>query len=198
MEKDYTIINGELYHWGVLGMKWGVRKKQPESQPQVDARSDDKKKYDNLRKKPLSEMSNAEIRAYLDRLNLERQYQAANPTKSEKTKRFIKTAISDAKTAYDAYQTVNNILKVFDGKGGSTESTKQKALDSYYTNTPKKPLTKNYHYSYYTNGDIGVSKSAMKKFHETDYTQYLKDVGKYYIDSSDVYTTTLPKKKKKK
>ena len=26
---NYTIVNGELYHVGVKGMKWGVRKKQP-------------------------------------------------------------------------------------------------------------------------------------------------------------------------
>lgn len=182
MNKDYTIHNGELYHWGIPGMKWGVRKKQPESKPQVDTRSDDQKKYDNLRKKPLSEMSNAEIRAYLDRLNLERQYQAANPSKSEKTKRFIKTAISDAKTAYDAYQTVNNILKVFEGEGGSVKSTKQKALESY-TNSSSLDFGKN-----------SKDKSSYKRVNLSP------DVGdgNYNIGSSSSYTKTLTKKKKKK
>ena len=28
MKKEYTIINGELYHYGVPGMKWGHHKKQ--------------------------------------------------------------------------------------------------------------------------------------------------------------------------
>ena len=30
MNKDYIIYNGELYHWGVKGMKWGVRRFQNE------------------------------------------------------------------------------------------------------------------------------------------------------------------------
>lgn len=28
MENNYTIVNGELYHWGKKGMKWGVRRYQ--------------------------------------------------------------------------------------------------------------------------------------------------------------------------
>lgn len=30
MENNYTIVNGELYHWGKKGMTWGVRRYQNE------------------------------------------------------------------------------------------------------------------------------------------------------------------------
>lgn len=28
MSNDYIIYNGELYHWGIKGQKWGVRRYQ--------------------------------------------------------------------------------------------------------------------------------------------------------------------------
>lgn len=36
---EYVIVNGELYHHGVKGMKWGVRKKRPESAERAALRS---------------------------------------------------------------------------------------------------------------------------------------------------------------
>lgn len=57
---------GQLYHVGVLGMKWGVRKRGPASQDHIRSRE--------IRKKHLSEMSNDEIRAVVNRLQLERAY----------------------------------------------------------------------------------------------------------------------------
>lgn len=124
MEKDYTIINGELYHWGVLGMKWGRRKDKQQSSQQVDTRSDDQKKYDYLKTKRLSEMSNAELRAYMDRMNLERQYVAANPDTKERTKRFVKGLIADIKTAKEAYDTYKSIMGVVkEVKGNTTNNT---------------------------------------------------------------------------
>ena len=125
MNKDYILHNGELYHWGVLGMKWG-RRKAKYDYDQPDTRSDDQKRYDSLKTKRLSEMSNAELRAYMDRLNLERNYQAANPDQKERARRFVKTVVSDAKTAYDAYTTVNNIVKLFDDKDGLIQKVAKK------------------------------------------------------------------------
>lgn len=40
---NYIIHNGELYHWGIKGMKWGVRRYQNEDGTLTDA---GKKRYD--------------------------------------------------------------------------------------------------------------------------------------------------------
>lgn len=87
----YTIINGELHHtdelrhWGVKGMRWGVRKQA----------SKDSEEVRSIRKKRIKEMSNDELKKANNRLNLEQQYK--NYTKSKRTPQkiasdFIKTA----------------------------------------------------------------------------------------------------------
>lgn len=176
MEKDYTIINGELYHWGVLGMKWGRRKNKQQTSQQVDTRSDDQKRYDSLKTKRLSEMSNAELRAYMDRMNLERQYQAANPSTKERTKRFIKTLIADVKTAKEAYDTYKSIMGVVNEvKGNDTNKTQKKSTESY-TNTSTKFKYKSPKYDYFKSG---------------------KGNGNYDSGTAYDYATTFTKKKKK-
>ena len=47
--KQYTIINGELYHYGVQGMKWGVRKAK--LQAKAEKRSAMNKALDDYYKK---------------------------------------------------------------------------------------------------------------------------------------------------
>lgn len=39
---DYIIHNGELYHWGVKGMRWGHRKGPKESSPQLNPKKQKK------------------------------------------------------------------------------------------------------------------------------------------------------------
>lgn len=56
----------ELYHYGILGMKWGKRK--------ATYTTSDSKKVKNIRKKHIDEMTNQELRDANNRLQLERNY----------------------------------------------------------------------------------------------------------------------------
>lgn len=60
----------ELYHYGVLGMKWGRRKARM---------SQDAREVKAIKKKKISEMSNAELRKLNERQNLERNHRQLNP-----------------------------------------------------------------------------------------------------------------------
>lgn len=76
----------ELYHFGVKGMKWGVRKDRKRS------RSDSKdyaESRDLLKKSP-NKLSNAELRKINERLNLEQQYSNLTTIQKQKGQSFVK------------------------------------------------------------------------------------------------------------
>ena len=67
----------ELYHWGVKGQKWGVRRYQnkdgsltPAGKKRYDNWSDDAKTATSLKKKNINEMSNAELKKLNERIRL--------------------------------------------------------------------------------------------------------------------------------
>lgn len=76
----------ELFHYGVPGMKWGVRKrsggvktsrmerKLAQRSQELKLQSRDHKDAQKLRKKPLEQMSNDDIRKLNKRLELETNY----------------------------------------------------------------------------------------------------------------------------
>lgn len=82
---NYTIINGELYHYGVLGMKWGQRRSQAQL-AKIDRKakkknwSEDATTAAKIRKKKVKQMSNADLKKLNERIRLENEYR--NLTKS--------------------------------------------------------------------------------------------------------------------
>ena len=86
--------NNELYHYGVLGMKWGVRKdrgggvsktgrRRKSVKERPPAHEDYKKAHS---KKSVREMSDEELRSRINRLDMERRYQELNPSTKNRGK----------------------------------------------------------------------------------------------------------------
>ena len=98
----------ELYHHGVKGMRWGIRRAR---KPAASEAHDDYKKAHD--KKSVKEMSDAELRNRNNRLQMEQQY--ANLTKKKsRGKEIVQTFISTAGTiaavagAYKTYKGLAN------------------------------------------------------------------------------------------
>lgn len=64
----------ELYHYGVLGMRWGRRKARYTSK--------DYRRTKNLRKKKVSQMSNKELQEVNKRMELESRYGSLSGNKN--------------------------------------------------------------------------------------------------------------------
>ena len=110
--------NNELYHYGVLGMRWGVRRYQNEDGSYTNAGKRRKREpphEDYTRahdRKKVSEMSDRELQQRLNRLSNEEQYRkkTAKPSALQRGKNFVMGAVAmagtikAAKTAYTFYK----------------------------------------------------------------------------------------------
>lgn len=79
--------NDELMHYGVLGMKWGIRRGRSSGgskNRRSSKMSDDARDAAQLKKKRVSEMSNAELRRLNERQQLEQNHARLNPSKVKK------------------------------------------------------------------------------------------------------------------
>lgn len=112
------MTNCELYHWGVKGMRWGVRRYQnadgsltPAGRSRyAEPHEDYKKAHD---KKSVKQMSDKELRDRNNRLQMERQYADLTRRKNhglQIVKTLIATAgtITAAQAAYKTYAKLGN------------------------------------------------------------------------------------------
>ena len=115
----------ELYHFGVKGMKWGVRKSKSSSgssknrRSKTDGWSDDAKEAYGINKKKVNQMSNAELKKLNERRNLERNYQQLNPNAVKRGISVVATTAAALGTMAALYNNGNQIInigkKVVDG-----------------------------------------------------------------------------------
>lgn len=111
-----------LIHYGVLGMKWGVRKSKSSSKSSNSKKrsSSYKKSYNKTMKsrkknkyKDISTMSDNELRARVNRMQLERQYSSLLKDQSYAVKRGKNKAkgILSKNSNEIANETVKKVMK---------------------------------------------------------------------------------------
>lgn len=107
-----------LYHYGILGMKWGKRKggssvsTSKKKTSSTENQSEDHKKKTNLKKKRISEMSNAELKDLTTRLQLEKQYKDLTKSETSAGKKFVTDVLTNA-----AKQTASQYVSKYMSKG---------------------------------------------------------------------------------
>ena len=106
MENNYILTSdGELYHWGVKGMKWGVRRYQNKDGSLTSAgkkrqkEPSANKKERIARKKDLKNrrtMSDAELRKKIERLKMEKEFKSLTNEDIKPGRTFVKDIMSSA------------------------------------------------------------------------------------------------------
>lgn len=92
----------ELMHYGVLGMKWGVRRKSKNS---VETASSSKSRS-------VKDLSDAELRQILNRYNMEKQYAQLTAKEKSAGAKFVTDVLTNA-----AKQTATSYTAKYMAKG---------------------------------------------------------------------------------
>ena len=98
--------NNELYHYGIPGMRWGVRKtskRRNDSKDAADARQ--------LKKKKVNEMSNDDLQKLNKRQELEKKHKELNPSKIAKGIAIVGAVALAIGTLNNLYTNSKNAMK---------------------------------------------------------------------------------------
>ena len=113
------VYRDELYHWGIKGMKWGVRRYQNKDGTLTSEGkkhySQDHEDYTRVHtKKSVREMSDSELNARINRLQKEQQYErlTASPSKLQKAIKIAGTTATALGTVMTLYNNGSNAMKL--------------------------------------------------------------------------------------
>lgn len=119
-----------LEHYGVKGMKWGVRKSRKQRRREAKLRrleeksakkkinaSEDAKTVAKLRKKKVSELSNSELKLVAERLNLETKLNKVNQS-------YVDSGHAKLKKAVSVGETLERVHKLATSDAGKSATAK--------------------------------------------------------------------------
>ena len=117
--------NNELYHYGVLGMKWGVHKNRTNTSGSTKSKKKSPDMHEDYKeahsKKSVKSMSDAELRKRIDRLQMEKQYKDLKPSNISSGKKAVNkiikagtTVAAITTTGLTIYNNVDKIRKIVD------------------------------------------------------------------------------------
>ena len=93
-----AFVDNFLEHYGVKGMRWGVRQKRPGVKLSGDAQK--ARKY---RGKPASSLTNKQLRELNERIKLEQNYKKLNPGKKTRGEEAVKGVLATAGLGITVY-----------------------------------------------------------------------------------------------
>lgn len=99
---EVSSMNNELRHYGIKGMKWGVRR-TPEQLGHKPKRTSKKQ-----RRAEMSKMSDSELRSRINRIQMEKQYMQLTEPEVGPGKKFVKEVFLNA-----AKQTASSYVSKF-------------------------------------------------------------------------------------
>lgn len=111
-----------IMHYGVKGMRWGVRKKRPTSSGKRKGKTNAQRIYERIagkkessskpkpstssRKRKASEMSDEELRSVINRMQMERTYAQLTAKEVSKGRKFVNDVLyNSAKATATTYAT---------------------------------------------------------------------------------------------
>lgn len=117
-------MDNTLYHHGIKGQKWGVRRYQNKdgsltsagkkriAKKSKDDWSDDARTASEIRKKSLNQMTNSELRKLNERTQLEQNYHRLNPSSVSKGIAFVTAAGAITGTVLNVYNNSDKVIKL--------------------------------------------------------------------------------------
>lgn len=146
--------NNELYHYGILGMRWGVRRtpaqlgRSTTGKKTSSSKSNSKKVSSTSKqsnKKSVKDMTDDELKSKINRLELEKRYKDLSSSDSSKGKVFTKQYLAEAgkkmlaDTAVDvASQAVKYVIVKKVNKAFNERNKEGELIDVVFTNNKRK------------------------------------------------------------